>query len=346
MQHKGWLAVGALLLMMVIAWYACAPTQQADNPQPALQANIQGVEQPDLLQTTTATNTTSSFKTGLENLPQSLQGTDVDGEILIDENKNLHVTKRLRDLFDYFLSTLGEESLATIIERVKAYVQHRVPDPAKTQVLQLFEKYLAYRDALKQINEAGGKSLDQIDPDAIARQKAQEQRLRQQYFNAEEIQAFFGEEDTLDDFTLRSLRINQDKSLSDVEKARHLKVLSDQLPASVQQGMQSTLQSHQLQSLTEDWKKRGGSALELRQIRQELVGVEATERLEQLDQQRAGWQQRVNQYLAQRESILGNKNLSAAQQQQQITTLRQQGFDSAEQKRLPAFEQGFKASIP
>src|SRR5699024_12676634 len=44
----------------------------------------------------------SQFTTSLENLPRSLQGSEVDGEIIIDENKQLVVTEVLRRLFDYF----------------------------------------------------------------------------------------------------------------------------------------------------------------------------------------------------------------------------------------------------
>ena len=47
-------------------------------------------------------------------LPKSLQGTQVDGEIIIDENKQLVVTAGLRRLFDYFLSAQGEEPLSQI----------------------------------------------------------------------------------------------------------------------------------------------------------------------------------------------------------------------------------------
>lgn len=349
MSRQGWIIfiVLIMLLITVMAWFALAPTYRLNNNEAQLEKNTtQAIAQDDLPKASAAASVNSPFKTGLENLPQSLQGTDVDGEILIDEQKNLHVTKRLRDLFDYFLSTLGEESLQTIVDRVRAYVQHRVPEPAASQVLALFDQYLGYRNALKQVDEAGGKSSDQIDPDAIERQKAQEKSLREKYFNAEQIEAFFGDEDALDTFSLQSLRINQDKNLSDAEKARQLNELTSQLPENVQQQMKTALQGEQLQTLTEEWKKRGGSAAELRQIRQNLVGVEATERLEALDQQRAGWQQRVNQYLDQREQILNNKALSEAQQQQQIAALKQQEFDSAEQQRLPAFEQGFKPLIP
>ena len=40
-------------------------------------------------------------------LPKSLQGTQVDGEIIIDENKQLVVTAGLRRLFDYFCQHKG-----------------------------------------------------------------------------------------------------------------------------------------------------------------------------------------------------------------------------------------------
>ena len=141
---------------------------------------------------------TVSFKTGLERLPASLSGTEVDGEIIIDDKQNLYVTRRLRNLFDYFLSTVGEESLTTITQRVKAYIRHRTPEPAQSQAIALFDQYIGYRAALRSIPEAGGKPADQIDLDAIIQQKAAEQRLRQQFFNPQTIQAFFGDDDAYD----------------------------------------------------------------------------------------------------------------------------------------------------
>jgi lipase chaperone LimK len=47
------------------------------------------------------------------------------------------------------------------------------------------------------------------------------------------------------------------------------------------------MQIEQLNQLTDEWKQRGGSAEELREIRTNLVGAEATQRLEALDQEDA-----------------------------------------------------------
>ncbi|MEC7120719.1 MAG: lipase secretion chaperone [Pseudomonadota bacterium] len=280
------------------------------------------------------------FQTGLEQLPASLHGTEVDGEIIIDQQRQLVVTRRLRDLFDYFLSTIGEESLHTIQARVIAYIQHRVPEPAQSQAIQVFQQYLAYREAIRQIPETGGKSADQIDINAITKQKSEEQRLRQQYFNTETIQAFFGDEDAYDQYALQSLQIARNSQLSEAEKAKQTAALLQQLPESLRESIQIHAQYQNLQDLTEQWKSRKGSAEELRQIRLNLVGEAATQRLEQLDQSRATWQTRVDHYLQEHAKIMRNPQWSVEQKQVMVLSLRrQQGFTEQEQLRLPAFEQ-------
>ncbi|WP_287045542.1 hypothetical protein [Psychrobacter sp.] len=91
---------------------------------------------------TTAPQSESLFVTGLEGLPRSLTGTQVDGEIIIDENKQLVVTEGLRRLFDYFLSALGEEDEAVIYARVESYIRHHTPEPAASQAVAIFDQYI------------------------------------------------------------------------------------------------------------------------------------------------------------------------------------------------------------
>lgn len=291
--------------------------------------------------TTTASNSVMPlFQTGLEQLPASLTGTEVDGEILIDENKNLYVTRRLRDLFDYFLATVGEESLSTIVQRVKAYIRHRTPEPAQSQAVALFDQYVAYRAALRDVPEAGGKLADQIDLDAIAAQKAAERRLRQQFFDTKTIQAFFGDDDAYDQYTLESLKIANNPQLSNAEKTQKTADLLEKLPEHLRDAMQAAGQYQNLEQQTAEWKARNGSAAELRQIRLNLVGIEATGRLEALDQDNDQWQQRVDAYLQEYNKINNNPQWSVEQKQLMVISLRrQQGFNEAEQLRLPAFEQ-------
>lgn len=328
------------------------PNSQDSSIQASTEHSGQSTQttQPNMPTSTAITNTAANstvFKTGLEQLPASLAGTEVDGEILIDENKNLHVTRRLRDFFDYFLATIGEESLPTIIERVKAYIRHRTPEPAQSQTIALFDQYIAYRSALRSVPEAGGKPADQIDLEAITQQKAAEQRLRQQFFDEKTILAFFGDEDAYDQYTLQSLKIARNDQLSDAEKAKQTAELMQKLPENLKESIESSLQYQNLDQLTTQWKARGGSAAELRQIRLNLVGPEATGRLEILDQEDKQWQTRIDAYLKGYNQITNNPQWSTEQKQLMVTSLRrQQGFTDTEQLRLPAFEQMAAQGIP
>ena len=69
-----------------------------------------------------------------------------------------------------------------------------------------------------------------------------------------------------------------------------------------------------------------------------LVGPEATQRLETLDTQRADWKNTVNSYLSERDSIL-KSGLSDDAKQKAVQQLRAQHFSSKEEQlRVNTFE--------
>ncbi len=340
-------ALGLLAVMLAGGLYWLAPKNTPVAPDAPVNAAAPSAKPPAPRATGSALPSTAQvtaaaqahrFVTGLEQLPKSLQGTSVDGEILIDEQKNLHVTRGLRQLFDYFLSTLGEEDLPTVIARVEAYLRQRTPEPAQSQVIDLFHRYLRVQDDLRHVKQAGGGT--QLDLDAIARQKAAVNQIRHRHLSNQEIAAFFGPDDALDDYTLKSLRIQQDSSLSASEKARQLADLSRVQPPGMAESQKAMQQYQQLETLTAELKARKASPAELHDMRVQLVGPEATARLEALDQQTSTWNQQVSAYLAARQKILQQTPSNPATQQQQIAALRQQmGFDEADQLRLPTYEQ-------
>jgi lipase chaperone LimK len=95
--------------------------------------------------------------------------------------------------------------------------------------------------------------------------------------------------------------------------------------------MRPLMQFAELQQLTKQIQARGGSADELHTMRESLVGPEAAGRLDQLDVESAGWQKQVNGYLAARAQIL-KAGGDAVNQQQAITTLREQTFSSPQDR--------------
>ncbi|MDQ8038214.1 MAG: lipase secretion chaperone [Pedobacter sp.] len=334
MEKKLVLGLAALIALLLagIFFFAGGPADSADAQagQPgALSADGQPITQgpsPD------------SFVTGLEQLPNSLQGTEVDGELEVDAGGHLKITNGVRRVFDYFLSTIGEESLDTIVARIKAYIRHKLPPMAAGEAEALLDKYIAYKRGLENVRQAQPRSDGSIDVSAVRQQMQQVQALRTQYFSAEVITAFFGDEDAYDRYTLDRLDVMQNKGLSPAQRAQQLAALEAQLPVSIQESMKTVNQYQNLESLTADWKKRGGSAAELRQIRESLVGAEAADRLETLDKDRAAWDQRMSSWYGERAAILGNTSLSEADRKQQLAELRNSRFSTDERLRVESLE--------
>lgn len=279
-----------------------------------------------------------AFVTGLENLPASLTGTDVDGELKVDANGNLVMDVEVRHLFDYFLSALGEESLPALVARIRAYLRHTLPAGAAAQAEAALDDYLAYRAALSAMPAPASQAIETVDTNALRAIKEQARALRGQYMDGEVAAAFYAAEDAYDDYALARVDVMRDDSLTPVQKAERSAALVDALPPALQESVRAVSLYTNLRELSDDWQQRGGTPAELRSIREAAVGPEAADRLEALDAERATWKSRVDAYLRARDAILAAPGLGDADKQRQIEQLRAAGFSSEEQLRLGAFE--------
>ena len=293
-------------------------------------------------QTASAQNQ-SAFVTGLERLPRSLKGTQVDGEIIIDENKQLVVTEGLRRLFDYFLSAIGEEDEAVIFARVESYIRHHTPEPAASQAVAIFSKYVAYLKALPEIEKRYGNlqlqatKNGELDLNAIAQQKQDVANLRQQYFDKTTIEAFFGASDSYDDYSMEMVRINQNEQMSEAQKQAARQDYVSRLPdGAIKTNIMQQANLNELMARAEQMKAAGASPEALYNMRRELVGAPAAARLAQVDQQDADFDQRFKQYQTQKQQLL-SQNADKAQAQTQIHQIEQQLFNDMERKRLAGY---------
>ena len=299
---------------------------------------------------TLPTRNKTKFTTGLENLPRSLQGTTVDGEIIIDENKRLVVTEGLRRLFDYFLSALGEEDEATINQRVESYIRHHTPEPAASQAIVIFNQYVNYLKQIKQIEQRYGNLQLQatqdgkLDLNMIAQRQQDINKIRQQNFDQATITAFFGSDDTYDDYSISMLTIEQNEQLSTTQKAAARQDYISRMPNNaIKANIEQQANLNELITRTEQMKAQGASAEALYNMRSKLVGAAAAGRLATVDVEDANFDQRFNQYQAQRQSIV-TQSSDNAQARVQITQLEQQLFNDVERKRLEAYEAMQKAA--
>lgn len=328
-----WIALSAVVLVIAVATYLWSG---ASNQGEAALAG--GGARPGTYVSPDGSMPTRSFETGLEELPRSLAGTDVDGGFEVDANGHLRITKGIRQTFDYFLSTVGEESISTIMARIKAYIRHRLKDPAASEAERLLADYAAYKQALDTLPKISPQADGGLNLDAIQQQMTQVQSLRSQYFSPEVIEAFFGSEDAYDRYTVSRLQVLQNKGLSDQQRAQQLAMLQQQLPPAMQQSLKVANSVQDLNALTANWKKRGGTAQELREIREALVGPDAADRLEALDAENSDWERRMSGWLSQRDALLATAGLSESDKQAQVSQLRSKVFSAEEVLRVQALE--------
>lgn len=271
----------------------------------------------------------------LSSLPPSFAGTAVDGQFRLDDAGNLLISMDIRRIFDYFLSAYGEERIQTSITRLQAYIRSQLDEPAEGQALALLEQYLDYKRQLIQLE----KDLPQMASLEAMRQREQAvQNLRASIFSPEAHQAFFAQEEAYNQFTLQRLAIRHDQLLNEQQKAEAMDRLRATLPEDMQEMLVPQLQA-ELRQQTAALQAQGAAPEQIRQLRLQLVGAEATARLEALDQRRQQWQQRLDAYRQEKARIEANSGLSEEDRQAAIASLAEERFDERERLRLDAAEQ-------
>lgn len=265
-------------------------------------------------------------------MPASLSGTAVDGRFHLDSSGNLLITEDIRRIFDYFLSTQGEEPLTGSIRRLRGYIAEQLNAPAEGQALALLDQYLDYKRQLVQLE----RDMPLLaDLNALSQREAAVQALRRRIFSFDAHQAFFALEEAYNAFTLKRLAIQRDSSLEPATKAAAIDQLRSTLPDELQALAASQLQA-ELRVQVGALRESGGTPEQIRQLRQQLVGAEATIRLEALDQQRLQWQQRLQTYLKERSRIEASEGLSQGDKAAAIAQLEEEGFNPQERLRLQA----------
>ena len=327
MQKKVlWCVLGFFILSLIACVYWLSPDSKNTSAQ---------------VSENTAQNLASAPPTDHSSLNEdayhskSQQDTEVNCQLKIDSSQHLVVNSQTRDCFEYFITQYGENDLEQIKNHFGKFIQGQYLEPAHSQIMDLWTRYLKYREQLAQIQTPSAKQQDKNYFQKIFNSI---QDIRKRFFSTSEIEGLFSGEDIYQNYTLDRMQILEDSSLSEIEKARKLKERFEELPEDWQQNLQELSKLDDLHTLTKQIKARKGSAEELRQMRTALVGAEATQRLETLDTERNAWQQRVTSYLDGRDEII-KSNMSDSAKNQAIQELRQQQFNSSqEQLRLRTFE--------
>ncbi|MEZ9288150.1 lipase secretion chaperone [Vibrio lentus] len=231
-----------------------------------------------------------------------------------------------KDMMEYFVSGNTELTLEEIRDNV---ANHHEQSQAAVVDEALFAKYLEYKSALTTLDV-------QFDTTSISAEdlRALNQALldlQTQFFSESEISILFTHDNKMREIALEKLLLKQE-GLEEQEYQQRLESYLSEQPDYVQSSHQNQVLLQQLSSsevLDEQDKYLK---------RNELVGEEAAQRLEALDQQRASFENSLDIYFSERNDILNDSALSEIEQKETIAQLRQAHFQPQQLRRVEAIE--------
>lgn len=270
----------------------------------------------------------------------SLKGTDKDGAYHVDAEGNLIMSEAIKDRFEYFLSTLGEFPLESVLQMVRDDIELSLQGPAKEQALKLFDDYIAYKYSLAELEKSMDAAQD-YEVNDIERFRLQLERLRdkrREYLAQDTVDAFFGFDEMYDDFMLARLEIQNSGQLTKQEKIEQIKSLEESLPEAVKDMRDDSQKVSQAFKVSESMREEGADDEEVFEYNSQEFGQEAAVKLQALNDQRSAWKLRVESYLESKAVIEMNADLADTEKNDSIKELQLQRFSENEIKRLPAFE--------
>lgn len=259
----------------------------------------------------------------------SLQGTGPDGAVRVAPDDSVVADARLIELFDYYLSTVGEKSPDAVQAGIARELDRTLRPAAAAAAKRVLGRYLAYRQAMAGLQADPG--LSGPDAAALKRRLAALRGLRAQYFSPREIAAIFGREDAANADALARMTIREDRMLTVQQKRDRLAVLDAGLPADVRAAREAPLKIVHVQEEAERLRAGGASEDDVFRLRADAFGADAAQRLADVDRDEAEWKRRIDVYLAQRRGL---------RDEAEIAALRGRMFSEGEQRRLGAYEAG------
>ncbi|WP_020405944.1 lipase secretion chaperone [Hahella ganghwensis] len=274
-----------------------------------------------------------------EAFASSLAGTDIDGELRVDESGHLVVSIDVKDFFDYFFNTVGEVAPEQALAESERLARTSLPPLAANEAMILMDQYLEYKQRALDLMQKPLIPADQQTPEyhlkMLGESLTELKQIRRDVMKDETVEAFFGKEEAYADFTLARLTIERDPNLSMAQKQQliaekryqlpeDLRTVDDELAFSAARAQHAMAL---LQKATSQEEVRKG----LKELEYEPEEVEEiTDRWEE----RRIFNFRYGQYQVKRDEVLA-AGLSEEDQEAQVESLRT-FFFAEEEDRMKA----------
>ena len=185
-HHKLWIILLVIIVCLAVLLFWLAPSQST-------------AEQTETVQNTEVQNhlLTSSIPAPTDQnrafVSPSQQDTEVNCQLRLDNANRLIVNEQTRNCFEYFITQYGEKDLKQIKHDFKTYIQQNYKQPAPGQIIDLWSRYINYREKL---GDSQPPNIDKEDPQYYQSIFTNMKNLRKQLFSNYEIEGLFGTEDT------------------------------------------------------------------------------------------------------------------------------------------------------
>ncbi|MFT7185308.1 MAG: lipase chaperone LimK [Pseudohongiellaceae bacterium] len=175
----------------------------------------------------------------------SLEGTDIDGQLKSDTSGNLIIDLEVRDLFDYFLNTVGEVTPEIALAEIRKLAEGSLPESAVEQAMKILDEYLLYKktaiELMSQSMIPADQQTKQYQIEMLESTFEQMKSIRRQTMSADTVTAFFELEEAYGEYTLASIKVQHDDALSVDEKIAMQAFYREQLPEIIQKTEDSVI---------------------------------------------------------------------------------------------------------
>ena len=254
---------------------------------------------------------------------------DIDGHVLNtadnSDNEAAWQTEELRALLDFYVAYYeeGEQKMW------QEFNQYCHPLTYCSELKELFKRYLQYKTQLQHLDterlDLASDFEDRLDKLDM---------LRSELFSSLEISLLFDNEEIWDRHAIDRLRINQNESLSKLEKAQQVKQQLEQLPEHMKQAVVPTQQLRKINQIVSS--TTFNSSDEYNQLAAEF-GDDAAQRLVAVNQSQNTWLKKIQRFQQRSDHMKHQFDQNSTDYSQAITQLKQQMFEANEQKRLRVY---------
>ncbi len=250
---------------------------------------------------------------------------DIDGHVPNtadnSDNEDVWQTEELRALLDFYVAYYeeGEQKMW------QEFNQYCHPLTYCSELTELFKRYLDYKTQLQNLDterlELASDFEDRLD---------ELDMLRSELFSLLEISLLFDNEEVWDRHAIERLRINQNASLSKLQKSQQVKQQLEQLPEDMKQAVVPTQKLRKINQIVRSTALN--SSDEYNQLAAEF-GDDAAQRLVAVNQSHNTWLNKIQLFQQRSADLKHQFDQNPADYSQAITQLKQQMFEANAQKR-------------